>query len=369
MTPAVPFVDLAREHAALMDELWAAFDRVVGASSFILGEEVERFEAEFASYCGVRHCVGVSSGTAALTMSLIAAGIGGGDEVIVPANTFIASGLSVVHAGATPVFCDVEEGTGLIDLDSAASVVTARTAAVMPVHLYGQACDMDAIRSFAEAHGLVVFEDAAQAHGAVHRGKRVGSFGTAGAFSFYPSKNLGGLGDAGAICTNDDGLADGARLLRNHGQRRKGEHVAPGFNERLDGLQAATLRVKLPHLEQWNERRRLHASAYREALGGSLRLLEGSKEGSCVYHVFPVRVSDRDGMRAHLARAGIETGVHYSKALHEHQVFRNHGEEKTGLPVAASWAREELSLPMFPGLLESEIEEVAELCAQLVQSG
>ena len=283
----IPFADLSREHAAIAGELDEALRRLVGSSSFTLGEEVERFEQEFAAYCGVEHCIGVASGTAALSLTLIAAGVGRGDEVIVPAHTFIASALGVLHAGATPVLCDVEEGTGLIDPESAAACLSARTAAILPVHLYGQLCDMGALHALAERHGLFVLEDAAQAHGASEGASRAGALGRAGAFSFYPSKNLGALGDAGAITTRDPEIARRARELRNLGQRAKGEHVVAGFNERLDGLQAAFLGVKLRHLDRWNAARRTAASAYREALGDDVVLLED--RGSCVYHLFPVK--------------------------------------------------------------------------------
>ncbi len=244
--PVVPFVGLARQHAALGEQLRAAFERVLCADGFILGGEVEAFEREFAGYCQASECVGVASGTAALALVLIAAGIGPGDEVLVPGHTFIASALAVLHAGATPVFCDVQRDTGLIDPDSAAALVGPRTAAVIAVHLYGQVCDMDSINALAARHGLFVLEDAAQAHGATCDGRRAGSLGNAAAFSFYPSKNLGALGDGGAVCTGDAQLAARVRELRHLGQRGKGEHVVVGYNERLDGLQAAFLRVKLP---------------------------------------------------------------------------------------------------------------------------
>jgi dTDP-4-amino-4,6-dideoxygalactose transaminase len=361
MHDPIPLVAIERQHEALASELRAAFDRVVGTSAFILGEEVERFEAEFAAYCGVRHCVGVASGTAALTLAVKAAGIGPGDEVIVPAHTFVASALGVVHAGATPTFCDVEDGTGLIDLDSAADAVTSRTAAILAVHLYGQLCDMGAVDSFAERHGIDVFEDAAQAHGASLHGRRAGSFGAAAAFSFYPSKNLSALGDGGAICTDDDELADRARILRDLGRRGKQSHTLPGYNERLDGLQAAMLRVKLPHLDAWNEARRRHAVTYRELLGDSLRTLEEREQGSCIFHLFPVRTAERDGLAARLAEAGVQTGIHYSPAVHAQPVFADLGLDGRFL-VAEAWAAEELSLPLFPELRPREIERVARIC-------
>jgi dTDP-3-amino-3,4,6-trideoxy-alpha-D-glucose transaminase len=360
----VPFVALERQHAALAEELRDAFERVVQGSGFILGEEVERFESEFAEFCSVRHCVGVASGTAALTIALIAAGIGPGDEVIVPAHTFIASVLAVVHAGATVAFCDVERATGLIDVAAATALVGPNTSAILPVHLYGQACDMDAVRALADRHGLLVVEDAAQAHGATHRGRRVGSLGNAAAFSFYPSKNLGALGDGGAICTNDADLATRARSLRNLGQLRKGQHTELGFNERLDGLQAAVLRVKLPHLTAGNSARRRHAAAYREVLADELPLAE-RPETPCVYHLFPILVDDRGGAAAALARAGIATGVHYDRAASDHPLWRERQRPQADLGFARHWAAHELSLPMFPELADHEVERVTRACADL----
>jgi dTDP-4-amino-4,6-dideoxygalactose transaminase len=355
---------LERQHAPLMPDLRAAFDRVVGASSYILGSEVEAFEAEFADYCGAEHCVGVASGTAALTIALLAAGIGPGDEVIVPGHTFIASALAVVHAGATPVFCDVEEGTGLIDARSAASVVSERTAGLVAVHLYGQACDMDALWELADHHGLLLVEDAAQAHGATYRGQRAGSLGDVAGFSFYPSKNLGAMGDGGAICTSSPEIAERAARLRHLGQRRKGEHIEAGFNERLDGLQAALLRVKLPHLDAWNHARRAHAECFTQALAGRVRMLEERESTPCIYHLFPVRVEDREGLREHLGSAGVHTGVHYAPAAHAHPAWEGVVDRlPVDLPIADAWAAEELSLPMFPELAPAEIEHVIEACA------
>jgi dTDP-4-amino-4,6-dideoxygalactose transaminase len=361
---AVPFVALERQHAALADELRAAFDRVARRNAFILGDEVERFESEFAESCSVGHCVGVASGTAALTIALIAAGVGAGDEVIVPGHTFISTALAVVHSGATVVFCDVEGDTGLIDLDAAAAVVGPNTAAILPVHLYGQACEMDAVRALAARYGLLVVEDAAQAHGATYYGQPVGGLGDAAAFSFYPSKNLGALGDGGAICTNDSRLAERARSLRNIGQRRKGEHVELGFNERLDGLQAALLRVKLPHLDAGNRARRRHAALYREALADELLLTE-RPHTPCVYHLFPIRVSDRDETAAALAHAGIQTGVHYDRAASDHPLWEERLRPQADLEVAREWAAHELSLPMFPELEDLEIRRVVGACTNL----
>lgn len=361
----VPFVDLGRGHRALAPALSAAFARVLESGDFVLGGEVERFEHEFADYCGARQCVGVASGTSALTLAMSASGIQRGDEVIVPAHTYIASALAVVHAGATPVLCDVEGGTGLIAAESAAAAITERTAAIMAVHLYGQTCDMDSLRALAERHGLLLLEDAAQAHGATYRGRRAGSLGDVAAFSFYPSKNLGALGDGGAVVTDDPGVAQRVRELRDLGQRRKGEHVRAGVNARLGGIQAAALRVKLRCLDVWNAERRGHAAAYRESLPPSLRLLEERPDGACVYHLFPARVSERDRVMSDLAAAGVGVGVHYSPPLHEQPPLAAYAPPHP-LPAAEAWASEELSLPMFPQLQPTEIRRVATACSALI---
>jgi dTDP-4-amino-4,6-dideoxygalactose transaminase len=364
---SVRFVALERQHARIEHELHGAFVRLLHSSAYTLGVEVERFEAAFADYCEVEHCVGVGSGTAALALTLEAYGVGPGDEVIVPAHTFIASALAVAHVGATPVLCDVQEGTGLIDPDAARAAVSARTAAIIAVHLYGQTCDMDALRGFAKPQGLLVLEDAAQAHGARYRSRRAGSLGAAGAFSFYPSKNLGALGDGGAVCTDDAVLAARLRRLRNLGQRAKGEHVELGYNERLDALQAALLRVKLPHLDGWNEARREHAERYHELLAPGVRTLVETPESPCIYHLFPVRLKGRDVVAARLKSMGIETGVHYAPAVHGHPIWNGRSLRHGDLPQSEAWAAEELSLPMHPDLLPEEIEHVCDaLDARLV---
>jgi dTDP-4-amino-4,6-dideoxygalactose transaminase len=360
----IAFADLRRQHAGLAGLLGEAFERVVSSSAFILGEEVERFEEEFAAYCGVSYCVGVASGTAAITLSLMAAGVHPGDEVIVPAHTYIASALGVLHAGATPVLCDVDERTGLLDVGSAQEAVTERTAAVLAVHLYGQLCDMAAIQAFADRHGLAVFEDAAQAHGAFDGRRRAGAFGRAGAFSFYPSKNLGALGDGGALTTGDRDIAERARALRDLGQHRKGEHVVAGFNERLDGLQAAFLRVKLGHLDAWNDARRQRASEYRDALPASVPTLHERSE-ACVYHLFPIRVRGRDHARARLYDAGVETGVHYSPPLHLQAPLSARVRRTDTLGRAEAWAAQELSLPIYPELDPREVAGIAAMVRRL----
>lgn len=363
----VPFMDLSRQHGSLRDELLNAFDRVLGASAFILGEEVERFEGEFARYCGVDHCVGVGSGTAALTIVLKAAGIGAGDEVIVPAHTFIATALAVIHAGATPVCVDVDRGTGLIDPEAARTAIGPRTAAILPVHLYGQAAAMDEINAVAERHGLAVFEDAAQAHGATYRGKRAGSLARAAAFSFYPSKNLGALGDAGAICTDDSELAAIARRYRDLGRGADQVHAIAGYNERMDGVQAAMLRVKLPHLDGWNIARRAAAARYREELIGAIELLEDREDACCVYHLFPVRVDERDATLSKLSERGITCGIHYPVAVPDLPALRSL--ENTDVLVARDWAAREVSLPIFPGMPDEMIMTVSSALRSLLPAG
>jgi dTDP-3-amino-3,4,6-trideoxy-alpha-D-glucose transaminase len=365
----VPFATLDREHAELTDELLDAFERVVRRSSFILGEEVGRFEETWAAACSTAECVGVASGTAALSISLQAAGIGTGDEVIVPAHTFIASALAVLHAGAVPVLCDVEDATGLLDVDAAAAAVGPRTAAILAVHLYGQLCDLPALERLAARHGLALFEDAAQAHGAECDGRRAGAYGRAAAFSFYPSKNLGALGDGGAICTNDGELAARARRIRDLGRQSKGAHVVLGYNERLDGLQAAFLTVKARGLDAANAMRRRHAATYRGGLEGRVRLLEERPSTPCVYHLFPVRVPERAAVASRLRAAGVATGVHYPLTLGQQPALRGHTRVSGDLRRAEAWAREELSLPMSPGLTQVEVEYAAQACVTAVDAG
>jgi dTDP-3-amino-3,4,6-trideoxy-alpha-D-glucose transaminase len=359
LTAAIPFVDLARSQAEVQDALDDAIAAVVRRGDFILGQDVRAFEEEFAAYTGAAHVVGVNSGTAAIALAVQAAGIGRGDEVVVPAHTYLASALGVLHAGATPVLCDVDETTGLIDLDSAAEVCGPRTAAVLAVHLYGAVCDMDAVNEFASSRGLAAIEDAAQAQGARWRGRRAGSLGRVAAFSFYPSKNLGAFGDAGAITTDDHAIADAARKLRNLGQRVKGEHEVLGYNERLDTLQAAVLRVKLRRLDHWNASRVTAARRYDERLPEAVARVGPRSEADDVYHLMAVRVEDRDRVIVSLGQAGIGTGIHYDRAVHEHTGVRGI-EVRTELSRAERWAAEELSLPMFPLLRDDEVDRVCE---------
>jgi len=362
----VPFVDLARQHGALAGELDAAMRRVRETNTFILGAEVEAFEGAFAAFCGVEHCVGVNSGTAALEIALRALGIGPGDEVVVPAHTFIASALAVLHAGATPVLCDVEEDTGLLDVGSAEAAIGERTAAVIAVHLYGQACAAEALVDLCARHAVALVEDAAQAHGARWNGQPVGSVGAAGCFSFYPSKNLGALGDGGAICTDDAELAERARALRDLGQLAKGDHRLVGRNERLDGLQAAFLAAKLPHLEEWNQQRRAHAAQYRAALPEAFRTLPQRPEAEDVFHLFPVRVPDPAATAERLRGAGVGTGRHYAPAVHGHPAMEGRVQTPVPLDRAEAWATEELSLPMFAELTGDEVDAVVSACVEAV---
>ncbi|MGH2965763.1 MAG: DegT/DnrJ/EryC1/StrS family aminotransferase [Solirubrobacterales bacterium] len=368
-TSEVPFVDLGRHHDPTGEELRLAFDRMLSSGGFILGAEVDRFEAEFAAFCGTRHCVGTASGTAALMLALLAAGIEPGDEVIVPAHTYVATPLAVLHARGTPVFCDVEDDTGLIDVRSAADAVSSRTAAIIPVHLYGQLCDMDAVAALAREHSFIVVEDAAQAHGARGATGRAGSLGDVSAFSFYPSKNLGALGDGGAVCTDDDEIASRVRRLRNLGQRRKGEHLEVGFNERLDGLQAAMLRVKLQGLERGNAARRALAALYRQMLPEGCSSLPEDGDRACVYHLFPVRVARRDEVRASLHQRGVRTGVHYWPAAHRQPAVADGRAPSIELSAAVRWSEEELSLPMFAELTADEVMRVTNALADALAEG
>jgi dTDP-4-amino-4,6-dideoxygalactose transaminase len=359
--PAIPFVDLARQHAGIRDEIDEAIARVVDSGAFILGPDVELFETDWAEFCEARHAIGVASGTAAIQLLLEAAGVGRGDEVIVPANTFVASALPVVHRGATPVLVDCDPAGATLDVDAVSAAVTPRTRAVIAVHLYGQAADMDPLLELGQRHGFEVFEDACQAHGARYRGRRVGALGTAGCFSFYPSKNLGAFGDGGAIVTNDGELADRLRKLRDLGQARKYEHVLAGHNERLDTIQAAVLRVKLRYLEEWNQARREHARSYGERVAGTeIELPEELPEREHVWHLYVVRTEDRDRVRASLDASGVQTGLHYPMPVHLQQAFSSLGYEEGAFPVSERWSREGLSLPMFPELTPSEIESVAD---------
>lgn len=345
----VRFLDLAALHATIRSELDAAYRRVMDAGWFITGAELEAFEQEFAAYSQVRHCIGVANGLDALHLILRAYDIGRGDEVIVPANTFIATWLAVTQAGATPVPVEPDAGTYNLDPSRVEERITTRTKAIMAVHLYGQMADMPALREIADRHGLRLIEDAAQAHGAQGHGRAAGSVGDAAGFSFYPGKNLGALGDGGAVTTNDAGLADKIRLLRNYGSRVKYRHEVAGYNSRLDEMQAAFLRVKLQHLERWNAQRREQAATYMQALSGKqgLVLPVVPSWSVPVWHLFVVRTTYRDALQAWLHEAGIQTQIHYPIPPHLQGAYRGSGVAQEGsLPLSEMLHREVLSLPL-----------------------
>jgi dTDP-4-amino-4,6-dideoxygalactose transaminase len=357
---SIPFVDLARQHAQIRDEIDTAMAQVVDDGAFILGPDLELFETEWADFCEAQYAIGVGSGTAAIHLALEALGVGIGDEVVVPTNTFVATVFPVVHRGARPVLVDCDPVSATIDVDAVSRAVTSHTRAVIAVHLYGQPADMEPLLELAAHHGFDVLEDACQAHGARYRGRRVGALGRAGCFSFYPSKNLGALGDGGAVVTNDAELAGRLRKLRDLGQARKYEHVIQGYNERLDTLQAAVLRVKLRYLDQWNEARRHHASQYADRLAGTGLLLPETVDGrEHVWHLYVVRGPDRDGLRASLDAVGIQTGLHYPVPVHLQVAFESLGYDAGAFPIAEQWSRNGLSLPMFAALQESEVAAVA----------
>lgn len=361
MTAAVPFIDLKRQNAALGGAVEAAVARVVESGWYLLGEELDAFEREFAEFCGTRHCVGVGSGLSALELSLRAAGVGPGDEVIVPAYTWIATWLGVSGVGATPVAVDVHPETYNIDAELAAAAIGGRTAAILPVHLRGEPADMDAVGELARRHGLLVLEDAAQAHGARHRGRRAGALGDVAAFSFYPSKNLGALGDGGAVTTDDAEIAARVRLLRNYGMRNRYEIEAAGVNSRLAELQAAVLRAKLPHLDDWNRSRAELAARYRDRLGAdpALALPEPPAWADPVWHLFVIGCEDRDGRAAALRERGIATSVHYPLLPHLAPPYIDRGWSRGSFPVAEELADRCLSLPLFPELAPAQVDDAA----------
>ncbi len=364
---SVPFLDLGRLHQSIRSHLDAAYHRVVDSGRFIMGLELEAFETEFAQYCEVKHCMGVGNGLEALHLLLRAYGIGPGDEVIVPSNTFIATWLAVTECGATPVPVEPDIGTHNIDPALIDSAITRHTRAIIPVHLYGQPADMDPVNALAAKHGLIVIEDAAQAHGARYKGRRTGSLGHAAATSFYPGKNLGGLGDGGAVLTNDDAIAGKVRQLRNYGSTVKYQHEVAGYNSRLDEMQAAFLRAKLPALDQWNSRRKEISEQYAKLLAGSdirLPVVPGFAEP--VWHLYVIRSKQRDALKAHLERQGVSTVIHYPIPPHRQACYQSLRERR--LPIADILAEEVLSLPMHSELKIEEIGHVATAVLNFLQS-
>lgn len=352
--------DLKREHNALRDEIERAVLRVLDSGWYILGHELKAFEEEFARYNGSRYAIGVASGTEALQLALVALDIGRGDEIILPVNTAIPTAMAIVASGASPVFVDVDPDSSNIDVGKIDRVVSHRTKAIIPVHLYGNPCDMDGILKIARKRGLRVVEDACQAHGASYKGKRVGSIGLMGAFSFYPTKNLGAYGDGGLIVTDDRRLADKLKLLRNYGQATRYKCEINGINSRLDEIQAAILRVKLRHLDYFTGRRLVISGLYNRYLGQmkSVAIPPSSRDAKRVYHLYVIRCKKRDALRDYLSRRGIETQIHYPMPLHMQGAFRGLGYRAGDFRCAEALSRDILSLPIFPSLKDSEVRKI-----------
>jgi dTDP-4-amino-4,6-dideoxygalactose transaminase len=358
----IPLVDLKAQYRTIAAEVGAAMQEVLDRTCFILGPPLEAFEKAFAAYCQAKHCIGVASGTDAIHLMLRAAGVGPGDEVLVPAMTFVATALGVTQADAEPVLVDVKPTDALMDPSAVDAAITPRTKAILAVHLYGRCADMDALRAIADHRGLLLFEDAAQAHGAEYRGRRAGSLARAAAFSFYPGKNLGAYGDGGAITTDDDALADRLRLLRNWGSRRKYYHEEFGLNSRLDTLQAAILNVKLKYLDDWNAARRRHAAAYDRLLASHDQYYRPQDDPADkpVYHLYVLRCRQRDAKLTRLEARGIAAGIHYPFPLHRLQAYRHLDRAGSAFPHAEALAAECLSLPMYPELTADQIAQVVD---------
>ena len=355
----IPFLDLHAQYRAIGPEIEAAVIRTLRSCNYVLGEEVARFEANFAAWCGTRHAVAVDTGTSALHLALLAAGIGPGDEVITVPMTFVATVAAIIYTGATPVFVDIDPRTWTMDPAAAEAAITPRTRAILPVHLHGRLADMDALADIARRNGLVLIEDAAQAHGAERHGIRAGGFGAIGCFSFYPGKNLGACGEGGAITTNDADCAAAIRSLRDWGQREKYNHVREGFNCRMEAIQGAVLDVKLRYLDDWTAARQRIARIYNERLPRAVgRPAEIGPDHAC--HVYAIRVPDRDRVRDDLHRAGVATGIHYPRPVHLQPAYARLGYREGQFPVSEALARETLSLPLFPELQDSQISVVIE---------
>jgi dTDP-4-amino-4,6-dideoxygalactose transaminase len=360
MQTKVPFLDLNAQHAPLRAEIDRAIGEVIDRSAFAGGSFVAEFEKEFAAYCGCRHAIGVGNGTDALWLALLALGVGPGDEVITVPATFMATAEAITYCGAKPVFVDIDERTYTMDPEQLAGAVTPNTKAIIPVHLFGQTADMDPILEFARERGLHVIEDAAQAHGAKYKGRTAGSMGIAGCFSFYPGKNLGAMGEAGAVVTNDEILQEKIRVLRDHGQVRKYHHTMIGWNGRMDGIQAAVLSVKLRHLSKGNELRRSHAAHYDRAFAGldGVRTPFRAPYAEHVYHVYAIRMQERDEVMRQLADQGIACGIHYPVPVHLQEAYRFLGHQPGDFPNAERTASEFVSLPMYPELTAAQLGAV-----------
>jgi dTDP-4-amino-4,6-dideoxygalactose transaminase len=371
----IPVFELSRQYRQLKAEMDRAISRTLQSGRYILGEEVAAFESDFADYCGVRHAVGVGSGTEALHLALLACDVRPGDDVITAPNTAVPTVCAIVAAGARPVFVDIEPKTFNLDPEQLGAYLAAqptpiRAKAIVPVHLYGNPADMGPILELAAKYGLNVIEDAAQAHGARYNGRRVGGMGVAGCFSFYPTKNLGAYGDAGMVVTDSDQVAGRVRMLRNYGEEAKYRNRTWGLNSRLDELQAAVLRVKLPHLEGWIDARRGHARLYGELLGeADLVLPVEVPPATHCYHLYVVRSPDRDGLRQHLEDHGIGTGIHYPMPIHYQPAYRALGYSEGDFPQAERASREILSLPLFPELSEDEVRRVSSVVREYRRRG
>lgn len=355
----IPLVDLKKNYFSLEKEINAAIKKVLNSGSFILGQEVDIFEQQFANFCSTKYCVGVDSGISALELGMLALGIGPGDEVITPVNSFIASSSAISFTGAKPVWADVDPQTYNIDVAKIKQKITKRTRAIMPVHLYGQPADMDQILEIAKKHNLFVIEDACQAHGAIYKGKKVGSIGNFGAFSFYPGKNLGAFGDGGAITTNDEKLAQKLKMMRNYGQKKKYNHIYQAFNKRLDTIQAAVLKTKLKQLDKWNSNRVRIANLYREHLKNlPLVLPYVAANRKHVYHLFVIQTKKRDDLLAYLHKNGIQAGIHYPVLICEQPIYNalNNGIK---YPNAKQLSQRIISLPIYPEMEEKQIRYVA----------
>jgi dTDP-4-amino-4,6-dideoxygalactose transaminase len=363
----VPYLDLKAQYASIKTEIDAAVARVLDSCQFVLGSEVAGFEQEFSTYCGTTECIAVNSGTSALHLALIAAGVGAGDEVITVPFTFVASVAAVLYAGARPVLVDIDPRSFTLDPSAIEAVITPRTKAILPVHLYGQPADMDPIMEVARRHGLLVIEDAAQAHGAKYKGRPVGSIGDMACFSFYPGKNLGAYGEGGAVTTNNAEDARTIRMLRDWGQDRKYHHILRGFNYRMEGFQGAILRVKLRHLEQWTEARRALVHQYDELLAdGEVETPTEMPWARHVYHVYTLRSDNRDALQAALTSEGIQTGVHYSVPVHLQPAYADLGYGAGAFPQAEAAAKQVLSLPLYPELSTDSVTEVARIVRRAV---
>ncbi|MGZ8941313.1 MAG: DegT/DnrJ/EryC1/StrS family aminotransferase [Methylobacter sp.] len=362
----IPFVDLKAQYAGIKDEVNVAIQGILESCQFTLGSEVAAFEEEFATYCQAQYGIGVNTGTSALHLALLAAGIGPGDEVITVPFTFVATVAAIYYTGATPVFVDIDPRTFTIDVDAIEGAITERTKAILPVHLYGQPADMDPILDIAKRHGLIVIEDAAQAHGAEYKGRRVGSLGDMGCFSFYPGKNLGAYGEGGMVVTSNAEYTRTIRMLRDWGAEQKYHHVLKGYNFRLEGIQGAVLRVKLRHLEKWTEARRAAAAHYDELLSDSgVQTPEAMPYARHVYHVYAIRTQQRSEWQQALQDKGIQTGIHYPIPVHLLPAYADLGYSKGDFPHSEQAANEVLSLPMFAELSRAQCQEVCEAVTML----